>query len=86
MLYCLLVREREGVSLFDYLLGYMMGNLPKDKIGLVSKEHVCEGNHYYVPILVLYFLLIKCLTFSTQLSSDNVCPLVETTFYSKVFV
>ena len=25
------------------LTGYMMGNLPKDKTDLVSKEHVCEG-------------------------------------------
>ena len=24
-------------------LGYMMGNLPKTKSNIVSKEHVCEG-------------------------------------------
>ena len=29
-----------NISLFT---GYMMGNLPKDRTDLVSKEHVCEG-------------------------------------------
>ena len=24
-------------------IGYMLGNLPKDKSGMISKEHVCEG-------------------------------------------
>ena len=23
--------------------GFMLGNLPKDKAGLISKEHICEG-------------------------------------------
>ena len=24
-------------------IGYTMGNLPKEKAGIVSKEHICEG-------------------------------------------
>lgn len=24
--------------------GFMLGNLPKEKAGLISKEHICEGN------------------------------------------
>ncbi|XP_011410499.2 PREDICTED: maestro heat-like repeat-containing protein family member 1 [Amphimedon queenslandica] len=31
---------RGNAALF---VGYMMGNLPKEKIGIVSKEHVCEA-------------------------------------------
>ena len=26
--------------------GYMLGNLPLEKSGLISKEHVCEGEEF----------------------------------------
>lgn len=26
-----------------WYLGYMLGNLPLEKSGIISKEHVCEG-------------------------------------------
>ena len=28
-------------------VGYMLGNLPLDKSGLISKEHICEGMYPY---------------------------------------
>lgn len=34
-----------------FRLGYMLGNLPLEKSGMISKEHVCEGKDYIFIIL-----------------------------------
>lgn len=35
-----------------------MGNLPKDKIGLVSKEHVCEGKENHGKLINCFFIAL----------------------------
>lgn len=30
-------------SCYGFFTGYMLGNLPLEKSGIVSKEHICEG-------------------------------------------
>ena len=43
-----------------YSLGYMMGNLPKNRSGIVSKEHICEGMialSLYIVFPMFYFPL-----------------------------
>ena len=42
-------RGEAGYTKRDNLLfepaGFMLGNLPKEKAGLISKEHICEGTY-----------------------------------------
>ena len=44
-------------SLCTGIAGYMLGNLPIEKSGLISKEHICEGMYivlYNGASLLLY--------------------------------
>ena len=52
--------------------GFMLGNLPKEKAGLISKEHICEGIRDYIVHTVTSVcrgykpLSSYCFIFSTQ--------------------
>lgn len=44
-----------AVALFvSICTGYMLGNLPVEKSGIISKEHVCEGTHMTSHVVSLW--------------------------------
>ena len=47
---CMLLLKKLGLYTYDICAGFMLGNLPKEKAGLISKEHICEGMSTYTAI------------------------------------
>ncbi len=65
------------IAMTTLTIGYTMGNLPKDKAGIVSKEHICEGQSVHQCYCsfghcTLAIMILVQLQTCIQLSSGHV--------------